>query len=382
MIRSWDTDMKIAFVYDAVYPWIKGGVEKRIYEIGRRLSHRHEVHWFGLKWWNDGDKDLEGILLHGVGEGKALYVNGKRSISEAVYFGLKSLYGFKHDVDFIDVQAFPYFSCFSSKIYSMRKRSLMAVTWHELWGSYWFEYLGFKGLIGWAVERAASRLTNRHIAVSNMTRKNLSKIGVYAEVIPNGIDFEHIKEVGKSGEESDVIFAGRLVKEKNVDLIIKTVGILKNSVPGIKCVIIGDGPEKKALIKLSKNLGVSENIVFKGFLESHDEVISHIKSSKVFVLPSTREGFGIVVLEANACGIPVVTVKHERNAACDLITDGVNGFTCPILTGKISEKILEAMWRNMRHGCIENASRYDWNNIIRLYENFLSRILGSEKSSS
>ncbi len=42
--------MKIAFIYDAVYPWIKGGAEKRIYEIGRRLADKHEVHWYGIRW--------------------------------------------------------------------------------------------------------------------------------------------------------------------------------------------------------------------------------------------------------------------------------------------------------------------------------------------
>jgi len=50
--------MKIAFVYDTVYPWVKRRVEKRIYEIGKRLADRgHEVHWFGIGWWfNDNDK--------------------------------------------------------------------------------------------------------------------------------------------------------------------------------------------------------------------------------------------------------------------------------------------------------------------------------------
>ncbi len=43
--------MKIAFIYDAVYPWVKGGAEKRIYEIGRRLAEKHEVHWYGVGWW-------------------------------------------------------------------------------------------------------------------------------------------------------------------------------------------------------------------------------------------------------------------------------------------------------------------------------------------
>ncbi|MEM2276636.1 MAG: glycosyltransferase [Thermoproteota archaeon] len=80
--------------------------------------------------------------------------------------------------------------------------------------------------------------------------------------------------------------------------------------------------------RLVEKLGLEKNIVFKGFLEDHDEVISYMKASKVFVLPSSREGFGIAALEANACGIPVITVKHDRNATCDLIKNGVNGFIC------------------------------------------------------
>ena len=56
---GWRRGMKIAYVYDAVYPWIKGGAEKRVYEISRRLVERgHEVHWFGLKW---GD----GVVMRG-----------------------------------------------------------------------------------------------------------------------------------------------------------------------------------------------------------------------------------------------------------------------------------------------------------------------------
>jgi glycosyltransferase involved in cell wall biosynthesis len=366
--------MRIAFVYDAVYPWVKGGVERRIYELGRRLSRRHEVYWFGLKWWSSGERNLDGIMLHGVGEGRPLYVNGKRSISEALYFGLKLLSGLKHDIDFMDVQAFPYFSCFSSKVRSMTAGVCMAVTWHELWNSYWFEYMGLKGLAGWVVERAVLKLTPMHIAVSDVTRRSLEKVGVRAEVIPNGIDFEHIAGVRGSGEESDMVFAGRLVKEKNVDLIIKAVRILKDSIPDVKCMIIGDGPEKQALVSLSEQLGVRENVVFKGFLEDHDDVIAFMKSSKVFILPSTREGFGIVVLEANACGLPVVTVRHERNAACSLVEEGLNGFTCPVSPEKIAEKTLEAMGRNMRQTCVNNASKYDWSNIIRLYEDFLKKV--------
>ena len=371
--------MKIAYVYDAVYPWVKGGAEKRIYEISKRLVEMgHEVHWFGLKWW-DGEKDIvkDGIYLHGIGEWDNLYVGGRRSIPEGIYFGLKTLTGLRDNFDVIDCQEFPYFPCFSAKVHSMVTRSVLVITWHEVWDDYWYEYLGGCGFFGRVVERLTSKLTSRNIAVSEGTKRGLRIIGVRKDinVIPNGIDFKRIEMIKYSKEESDIIFAGRLIKEKNVDLLIKAVKLVCNEIPDVKCIIIGNGPEKRELTKLVYDLKMDNNIKFIGFLENHDHVISYMKSSKVFVLPSTREGFGIVALEANACGLPVVTVNHKRNAACELIVDG-SGFICELSDCSIAEKISMALGReNMRDVCIENARRFDWRvvskKVIDFYEDAL-----------
>ena len=95
-----------------------------------------------------------------------------------------------------------------------------------------------------------------------------------------------------------------------------------------------------------------------------------MKSSKVFVLPSAREGFGIVALEANARGLPVVTVNHKRNAACDFITNDENGFICGLSERDVAEKILRGMdeRENMERKCIECAKGYDWDRIVNLIE--------------
>lgn len=367
--------MRIAFVYDAVYPWIKGGAEKRIYEIGRRLADRgHEVHWFGVKWW-DGKKTIEqdGVLLHGVCEPMPLYVDGRRSIKEAVYFATRLFPELmKYRFDVIDCQQFPYFPCFVSKIQSLLKKSNFFITWHEVWGNYWYEYLGFKGLFGKLIERFTANITDRIIAVSEKTKKDLEDLGVKDIcVVPNGIDFRKIESIDALDKDSDVIFVGRLIREKNVDILIKAVRLIKEEIPDIKCVIVGDGPEKEKLMKLSQDLGVDSNIEFTGFLKRYEDVIAYMKSSKIFVLPSTREGFGIVALEANACGLPVITVKHEKNAAADLVKDG-GGYVCELGEKDIAEKIILGLEKGkfMKQKCLENARKYDWDRIVDMAELF------------
>ncbi|MBI5680680.1 MAG: glycosyltransferase family 4 protein [Methanobacterium sp.] len=372
--------MKIAFIYDAIYPFVTGGAEKRVYEIGKRLSQRgHEIHWYGVGWWwpENGQKDIimDGIHLHGVCGPMELYNDGKRSIKEAIYFALKLfLKLMKEDFDVVDCQGFPFFSCFTAKFHSLMGKSNLIITLHEVWNDYWYEYLGKAGVFGKIIEKLMVNLTDKIITVSTKTKRDLKKIKKFEEavVIPNGIDFEYISKITSSTEKSDVVYAGRLIKEKNVDILIKAIQLTIEKIPDIKCFIIGDGPERIELEKLVKELSLQNNVVFKGFVEDYESLISYIKSSKVFVLPSTREGFGIVVIEANACGLPVIVINHKMNAAFDLIENDVNGFISDLSKEDIADKIIRGIniKEKIQDNCIETAKKYDWNLIIDNIESF------------
>jgi len=189
------------------------------------------------------------------------------------------------------------------------------------------------------------RLTDKIITVSDKTKDDLRKIksSEKAVVIPNGIDLAEINQIKPSPAKSDIIFVGRLIKEKKADLLIKSLVRVKDNFPDVKCTIIGEGPEKENLEKLSDQSGLKDDVSFTGFLEDYQDVIAHMKSSKVLVLPSVREGFGMVVLEANACGLPVVVVDHPMNAAKDLIIPGENGLIAEVSENSLSNNIIEAM---------------------------------------
>ncbi|MCZ7356117.1 MAG: glycosyltransferase family 4 protein [Candidatus Methanoperedens sp.] len=365
--------MKIAFVYDAVYPWVKGGAEKRIFEIGKRCAKRgNEVHVFGIKWWQGPSViRYENMMLHGVCSPMELYVNGRRDISEALIFSLKLLpHLIMEKFDVIDVSAFPYFPCFSAKLVSFARRTPMTVTWHEVWGEYWYEYLGPGGFFGKLVENMVAKLAARPIAVSALTGKGLESLGVRGRkihIVPNGIDLKRIKEIMPSPDKCDLIFVGRLIREKNVDLMLEAVDHLRITLPHVQCHVIGGGPEKERLTGLAAKLGLLDNVKFFGFME-YDELIARIKSSGVLALPSSREGFGMAVLEAFACGVPVVTVKGEKNAASSLVDDGT-GFVVDLDAREISEAVARLIKDPMLHermaaSAMARVQEYDWDRIV------------------
>ena len=380
--------MKIAFVYDAVYPWVKGGAEMRIHELGTRLSARgHDVHIFGIKWWEGKDTiEYEGMTLHGVCKARNLYVNGRRSISEAIVFAAKLFPALrKEKFDLIDVSVFPYFSCFTVKAVSFLKKNPSVFTWHEVWDDYWYEYMGKAGFFGKLVEKLVSKISDKNIAVSDWTKKRLEILGVPQEnitVIPNGIDLNRISEIepeggqtsaGLEGKLYDVIFAGRLIKEKNVDVLLKAVALLKADFPEIRCCIVGDGPEKAELVELAKKIRVYENVGFVGFQE-YEALIGKIKASKVLILPSSREGFGMVVIEAFACGVPVVTVKEMYNAAQGLVEDGVDGLVVELGDREIAKAVQKIIgknsdYRKISEAAFRKAEKYDWTEAVVKIEN-------------
>jgi len=370
--------MKIAFIYDAVYPWVKGGAEKRVYELARRLAVRgHEVHWYSMGWWwhdkGENDIEMDGIKLHGVCKPVDLYIDDRRSIKEAIYFAWKLLFKFRAGkFDIVDCQGFPFFSCFTAKLKTFFGRSTLVITLHEVWNDYWYEYLGKMGFFGKLTEKLMVNLTDKIITVSNKTREDLGEIksSPSAIIIPNGIDLDEINNIPSETVKSDILFVGRLIKEKNTDLLLKSLVEVKKIYPIVKCKIIGEGPEKEKLERLTVELGLERNVEFLGFMEQYENVIGYMKSSRVLALPSSREGFGMVVLEANACGIPVVVVDQPTNASKDLINPGKNGFIAELTEESLSNKIVEGLnsGKEMSDECKEYAEDYDWNKIIKQLE--------------
>ena len=349
--------MRIAYITDVVYPFVKGGAEKRIFEMGRRLAAQHEVHVFGMKWWK-GAKDIEmdGMTLHGICEPSRLYAGDRRSIAQALRFASSLRPILHYDLDVIDCSQFPYLHCFPARAFSKLRGVPFVITWHEFWGDYWYKYLGRLGAFGEFTEKAAVKLADQIIAVSKSTQEKLAGLAKAVALVPNGADIKWIDSVAPSERSFDVLFVGRLVPEKNADILMQAVP------EGMTVGIVGDGPELKRLTALSRELKV--NATFVSSLR-YEELIGVIKAANALVLPSSREGFGIVALEALACGTPVITSSAKNNAAQDLVDHGVNGFVVDPVPEAIKEALLRADKKKMSLAAKESAAHFDWNDLCK-----------------
>lgn len=377
--------MRIAYVYDAVYPYIMGGVERRVWELSRRLAGRgHDVHLYGMQWWaGDPDIEREGVHLHGTCRPLPLYRKGRRTFFPALLFAASLVVPLsRKQFDIIDCQHFPYLSALTTLVAGRLAGSRIVVTWHEVWGDYWYDYLGMPGALGKAVERVLARGSTFPVAVSDATREGMGNAGVRGTipVIPNGIDLAWIGSIGPSPVASDIIFVGRLIREKHVDLLIEAVSLLRTDLRDIRCLIVGDGPERQSLEARAAELGLSDNIRFTGFLEKPEDVIACMKSSRVFVLPSTREGFGISVLEALACGLPVVTIDDPGNASRMFARDG-----CGVLSSLDSRDLAAHVQRILSGSgydpgkCREQAHTYDWEAVTGRVEGYYGGVLDGSR---
>ncbi|WP_435066224.1 glycosyltransferase family 4 protein [Halobaculum sp. EA56] len=360
-----------------VYPFVKGGVEKRIHEIGRRLSNRgHDVTIYSRHWW-DGPQDHihEGMNLKAIAPETELYAAGdRRSISSALGLSVRSvipLIGNSHDV--IATPVAPYFHVFPASLIGNVNKTPTVVTWHEVWGSYWYRYIGKLGQLGRGIEWATARLPQHAICPSQSTANRLSSLNsdIEYEVIPNGIDINDISQTPSAVDGFDVLFVGRLIKDKKVDMLIDAFSMCNDDA---SLGIIGEGPELDSLKAHADNTKRSSQIQFLGFLDSYDEVIAHMRAAKVFVSPSIREGFGITLLEAMATDCTVITVEHEYSAGSEIV-DGA-GFVVEPNVSALSSTISRAL--NGEKPDIppkDRASEFDWDIITDQTESFYEKII-------
>ncbi len=155
------------------------------------------------------------------------------------------------------------------------------------------------------------------------------------EVVPNPIDTELFrpateresvlemkKKLGISGSGKAIVYMGRVSYEKSIEKAIEAFALVAKKMPEIKLIIVGDGPESEKLKALAERLGIKDKVIFTGFLKK-GELVSALHAAEMFVTASKSENMPISVLEAMACGLPIIAVRAL--GIPEIVKNGVNG---------------------------------------------------------
>ena len=326
--------MRVCLVYDCLFPYTVGGAERTYRSLAERLAEKgHQVTYLTLRQWNRGaDPGVTGVDVCAVGPRMRLYSGpGRRRVLPPIIFGAGVFwhllrYGRRYDV--VHTASFPYFSLLGAGLAGWRGRYRLVVDWHEVWTrSYWREYLGpIGGWLGWRVQRLCVRVRQRAFCFSRLHAQRLRDEGLKGDVtvLPGKWDGP-LDPLPPRDADALVVFAGRHIPEKRVLAIPPALARARARVPELRAAIFGDGPERAALLRLVAELGLDQAIEVPGFVAT-ERVEDALARALCMVLPSRREGYGLVVIEAAARGTPSVVVAAADNAAVELVAEGENGF--------------------------------------------------------
>lgn len=378
-------------MYDVAYPFVEGGGQRRLWEVASRLATEdYSIDWICFQTWGGAayQPNLHGINYIGLPGYRGLYEkDGTRRIAEPLEF-LLALW--KSKTQFSD------YDCIWSGQWPMAHlvwwllwprsigRARLVVDWWEIWGRTWFQYSRMAGWLGYCLEQLlvrglASRGTLVLIAPNALRKARVMSPNGKCLLIHNGINLEYFSHQAQHSRTWDVVSLGRLKNHKRIDLLLRAMEYLnRHRDLRITALIVGDGPEKGALMQLATRLKLTNQVCFAGAVKSNEDAYSLLRSGKVFVNPSTKEGGGsITLLEAFASGLPVVAFDCVDGIDPELIHDGVAGkLVHPISAEALGEVLFEifndeGLMRRLAAGALSCSGQFDWSEIANSYREIL-----------
>ncbi len=236
------------------------------------------------------------------------------------------------------------------------------------------------------LDRYARRLHGR-IAVSRVALESVARYfpGEYT-VIPNGVDIRRFRPDlppipwMKESPAFHVLFVGRFEPRKGLIYLIRAVYLLRDAIPDLRLVVVGDGPLRAFYQREVERRGIRDRVVFVGRV-AREHLPRYYASADVFVSPATgAESFGIVLLEAQACGTPVIA-SHIPGYA-QVIRHEENGLLVPPRSPRHLARALLRLYRHpdLRHrlrkrGLDVVRQRYAWDVVAAQVEGFYYEVL-------
>ncbi len=266
------------------------------------------------------------------------------------------------DIVIDDLNKIPFYSPWHTK------RPVLAILMHLFRGSIFKETLPPMAAYVWLAETMIPLAYKRcrFAVLSESSKNDTTKVGIdptRITVIPPGTDFDRFRPDASVAREPVVLHVGRLKKYKSTDHLLQATARLKARGVKSTTVIVGDGDDKPRLEALAVKLGLNDTVRFTGFIPETEKV-NWYRRAAVLVENSLKEGWGLIVMEANACGTPVVVARSP--GLVDSSRDGVNGLMydygdVPALAEKLERFLTdEALRARLGQQAIEWAKRWTW----------------------
>jgi len=379
--------MRIAHLIHTFPPAVYGGGELFVYELSRRLTREgHEVIVVTRGFKNlSGREEMEGFCVerydnpaperwkyHPIAEARVPWYGKYLVLSMDVVSSTKHLSRLVREekLDLIHA-SFIVPSGFSGAIVKKSTGIPLVITVHGNADFYEVPKMLHPML------RYAANNADGLVAVGHELKRNLIKeLGDFdIKVIPNGVDVDRYqpdiaerdkirKRYGIPLDSPLLLSISRLVKRKNIDLVLRAVPRLVERMPDFRFLLVGEGPEEQRLRDLTRELGVEDVVIFTGFVSEEEKTRIYL-SSDAFIQLSSREGLSISLLESKAAGLPAIV--SDSKGTREPVRDNESGrlVSDPWDTIEVAEAVLDLLsdpktarrlGKNAKMEAIENYS--------------------------
>jgi glycosyltransferase involved in cell wall biosynthesis len=283
-----------------------------------------------MRLWGDSENPTNHFAISKKFE---IYKNGRRSKLSTLKFAISCFKVAFLKPAIIEADQMPSLNILVLWVVAKICRAELTVTWNEVWDrDYWVKYAGPLGNLGFAIDKLSLCLPDQIFSVSEFTRTRLINLGINPERITDldhDLDVERIRTSQTELAGADVMFAGRLLNHKRVDVLIRSISILKTWGKECNLIIVGEGPELDSLKQLTRDLLIVKQVSFYPFFANKETLWGLMNKTRIFDSPSEREGYGIAVSEALAAGMHVIVVDAPDNASKIQIKGKSNGTLLP-----------------------------------------------------
>jgi glycosyltransferase involved in cell wall biosynthesis len=350
-----------------------GGAELHIHELAKRWVQRgHCVTLFCGSYSGAKSRDeIDGIKIVRKGGRFSIYLF-------AVFEYVTKLRTRDYDLIVDDVNGIPWFTPLFTR------KPKIAILHHLVKGIFFKELPLVLAGIGYSIESVLPVIyrTTPIVTGSESSKRELIEAGIpepHVTVVPNGVDHRVYKPRAHSkSPHPQILYLGRLRTYKNLDCLIRAMESVLKAVPDVKLSLVGTGGAETELKELTRALGLDAAVTFHGYA-TEEEKVTFYQSAWLYVTPSEKEGWGLTVIEANACGTPAVA--FDVPGLRDSIRDGQTGLlvkkgditalAATIVNILKDEKLREALSK----AALDHAQHFSWDNTAEEFSNVMERVI-------